>query len=78
MKRFIVLSLFIFSCVTQIYTIGATSNAYSSETLVYICETGKVYHSTKSCRGLSNATHKLESIPLSEAKKTRRACKICY
>ena len=78
MKRFIVLSLFIFSCVTQIYTIGATSSVCSSETLVYICETGKVYHSTKSCRGLSNATHKIESIPLSEAKKTRRACKICY
>ena len=78
MKRFIVLSLFIFNCVSQIYTLGVTSNAYSSETLVHICETGKVYHSAKPCGGLSNATHKIKSIPLSEAKKTRRACKICY
>ena len=78
MMRFIVLSLFIFSSVTQIYTIGATSNAYSSGTLVYICKTGKVYHPTMSYRGLSNATRKIKSIPLSEAKETRRTCKICY
>lgn len=44
----------------------------------YICVTGKVYHSTKDCRGLSNATHKIKSVSLSEAQKTRRACKICY
>ena len=44
----------------------------------YICVTGKVYHSTKECRGLSNATHKIEAVSLSEAQQTRRACKICY
>ena len=47
------------------------------ETIVYICVTGKVYHSTRDCSGLNNAKHKIKAIPLSEAKKTRRACKIC-
>ena len=50
----------------------------SADTIVYICVTGKVYHSTKDCRGLVNATHKIKAISLSEAQKTRRACKICY
>ena len=55
-----------------------TSETTSSDTTVYICVTGKVYHSTRDCRGLSNATHKIKAVSLSEAKKTRRACKICY
>lgn len=55
-----------------------TSTSTSGDTIVYICVTGKVYHSTKECRGLSNATHKIEAVSLSEAQKTRRACKICY
>ena len=50
----------------------------SGSTTVYIVETGKVYHSTKSCRGLANATHKIKGVPLEEAQKTRRPCKICY
>lgn len=50
----------------------------SANTIVYICVTGKVYHSTKDCRGLANATHKIKAISLSEAQKTRRPCKICY
>ena len=55
-----------------------TSETTDSDTTVYICVTGKVYHSTRDCRGLSNATHKIKAVSLSEAKKTRRACKICY
>ena len=55
-----------------------TSETTSSDTTVYICVTGKVYHSTRDCRGLSNATHKIKAVSLSEAKKTRRACKVCY
>ena len=55
-----------------------TSETKSSDTTVYICVTGKVYHSTRDCRGLSNATHKIKAVSLSEAKKTRRACKVCY
>ena len=47
-------------------------------TTVYICVTGKVYHATKDCRGLKNATHEIKAVSLAEAKKTRRACKICY
>ena len=50
----------------------------ATDTIVYICVTGKVYHATKDCRGLANATHKIKAIPLSEAKKTRKPCKICY
>ena len=72
------LLLFIVGVVPHIYTNGATSEISSSEQLVYICVTGKVYHSTKDCRGLSNSTHKIKSVSLSEAQKTRRACKICY
>ena len=55
-----------------------TSETTSSDTTVYICVTGKLYHSTRDCRGLSNATHKIKAVSLSEAKKTRRACKVCY
>lgn len=55
-----------------------TSETTSSDTTVYICVTGKVYHSTRDCRGLSNATHKIKAVSLSEAKKTRMACKVCY
>ena len=78
MKRLILLLFLINGIVPQIYTNGAINEGFASEKLVYICVTGKVYHSTKECRGLSNATHKIEAISLSEAQKTRRACKICY
>ncbi len=50
----------------------------SIETTVYICVTGKVYHATRDCRGLANATHAIKAVSLSEAQKTRRPCKICY
>ena len=57
---------------------SGTSGTTCGDTTVYICVTGKVYHAYKDCRGLSNATHKIKAVPLSEAQKTRRACKICY
>ena len=78
MKRLILLLFLINGIVPQIYTNGAINEGFASEQLVYICVTGKVYHSTKECRGLSNSTHKIEAVSLSEAQKTRRACKICY
>lgn len=55
-----------------------TTELSSGSTTVYIVETGKVYHSTKSCRGLANTTHKIQAVSLKEAQKTRRPCKICY
>ena len=55
-----------------------TTELSSGSTTVYIVETGKVYHSTKSCRGLANATHIIMAVSLKEAQKTRRPCKICY
>ena len=78
MKRLAALLFFFVGVVPHIYTNGAINEGFSYEQLVYICVTGKVYHSTKECRGLSNATHKIEAVSLSEAQKTRRACKICY
>ena len=55
-----------------------TMPSASGDTTVYICVTGKVYHAKRNCRGLSNATHTIKAVPLSEASQTRRACKICY
>ena len=78
MKRLATLFFFFVGIVPHIYTNGTISTSFTSGQLVYICVTGKVYHSTKDCRGLSNATHKIKSVSLSEAQKTRRACKICY
>lgn len=77
MKRLIILLFLTVVTVPKIYTNGASIGTFSN-VLVYICVTGKVYHSTKDCRGLSNATHKIKAVSLSEAQKTRRACKICY
>ena len=54
-----------------------TTEISSESTTVYIVETGKVYHSNKSCRGLANTTHKIKAISLKEAQKTRRPYKIC-
>lgn len=77
MKRLIVVLLLIVGIVPHIYT-KDTTNISLQERVVYICVTGKVYHSTRECKGLSNATHKIKAVSLSEAQKTRRACKICY
>ena len=75
MKRAVkILSVMIVTLALQSFT----SETTGSDTTVYICVTGKVYHSTRDCRGLSNATHKIKAVSLSEAKKTRRACKVCY
>ena len=71
MKRFIL----IFVLMIAMFSLQSLNSA---DTIVYICVTGKVYHSTKDCRGLANAKHKIKAISLSEAQKTRRPCKICY
>jgi len=46
-------------------------------TWVYVVPKGKVYHKTPHCRTLSRSKT-IYKIKLSEAKKTRRACKVCY
>ena len=73
-KLIIIIALFIAEFSLQSFS----SANFSTDTIVYICTTGKVYHATKNCKGLSNATHQIKAVSLSEAKKTRRACKICY
>ena len=55
-----------------------TPRLFTGNTIVYIVATGKVYHSTKDCRGLKNAKHRIQAVSLKEAQKTRRPCKICY
>lgn len=55
-----------------------SSHLSMRNTTVYIVSTGKVYHATKSCRGLINAKHQIKAVSLKEAQKTRRPCKICY
>lgn len=65
----------------MIFTFGLqsfTCEQTASDRTVYICITGKVYHAYRDCRGLNNATHTIKAVSLSEAQKTRRACKICY
>lgn len=75
MKRILQILLF----VTAMFSMQSFDAIRSvGDVTVYICETGKVYHATKDCRGLANATHKVKAISLSEAQKTRRPCKICY
>lgn len=75
MKR----SLYIFIVMIAMLPLQSfTTDLSSGSSTVYIVETGKVYHSTKSCRGLANTTHKIKAVSLKEAQKTRRPCKICY
>lgn len=69
-----ILTLVVATLMMQSFTTQTTI----SDTTVYICVTGKVYHSTRNCRGLRNATHTIKAVSLSEASRTRRACKICY
>lgn len=56
------------------------SHMFSSRSLVYICVTGKVYHSTRSCHGLRNAKHEIRLVSETEAvgEWKRRKCKVCY
>ena len=75
MKR----SLYIFIVMIAMLPLQSfTTDLSSGSSTVYIVETGKVYHSTKSCRGLANTTHKIKAVSLKEAQKTRRPCKIRY
>lgn len=47
----------------------------NDEVLVWICETGKCYHSKSSCSSMKNPWQ----VTLSEAeRKGKRACKKCY
>ena len=39
-----------------------TTHSAMGDTTVYIVSTGKVYHSTKSCRGLKNSKHKIQEL----------------
>ena len=49
-------------------------SSFKIETTVYICKTksSKKYHFTKSCRGLSRCSIKIEEVGLSKAKRLGR------
>lgn len=55
-------------------------NTVKESTTVYIC-TGpkaKVYHQYKNCKGLRRCSGDIKAVSLDQAKKSRRACRICY
>lgn len=51
-----------------------------SSTTVYICTSpkAKVYHKYKNCKGLMRCSGDIKAVSLELAKKSRRACRICY
>lgn len=60
--------------------IEGDTNVYNQNKTVYIC-TGpkaKVYHKYNDCRGLRNCSGDIKAVSLEQAKKSRRACRICY
>ena len=61
------------------FGVAPVSQRYGGD-VVYVCVTGKVYHSTRSCRGLRKARHRVIAVTRDEAvmKYNRRACKVCY
>ena len=75
-----VLLIFFLLCSNVIHTYTYESPKVQSQTEVYICITGEVYHSTRNCRGLNSAKHKVIKVLKEDAikKYKRRPCKICY
>lgn len=66
----------------MIFAFGIEGDTYTSKNNkeVYIC-TGpkaKVYHKYKDCKGLRNCSGDIKAVSLEQAKKSRRACRICY
>ena len=69
------------SIVASILFTGCSASAESdSNDKVFICVTGKVYHNTRSCRGLRKAIHEIKAVTESDAINTygRRECRVCY
>lgn len=71
MKKLLI--LFIFSLPLMAMKVEAPSRT------VYICTGPKatVYHYRSDCKGLNKCSGEVKKITLEEAKKKRRACKIC-
>ncbi len=76
MKKIKHLLFILLACVM----IPTYSQAISSNVMVYICVTGKVYHNRRNCKGLRNATHEIKEVSENVAfyKYGRRRCKVCY
>ncbi len=54
-----------------------TSNFNCSQVTVYVCDSKSAtkYHFRSDCRGLNNCKHRIVSMPLEKASKTRSLCK---
>ena len=78
MKHILLISFLLCSNAIHIYNYESPREQLQTE--VYICVTGEVYHSTRNCRGLNSAKHKVIKVSKEEAikKYKRRPCKICY
>ena len=80
MKSIFVITFVAFCSVFYNNNARLNTNVKSESDIVYIC-TGpkaKVYHKYKDCKGLNRCSGDVISVTLEKAKKTRRACKICY
>jgi hypothetical protein len=83
MKK-VLFTLLLFVTLTGVFTScvndSKPSDSNTTET-VYVCnsETSYAYHKSSNCRGLSNCTHEVIKVTVTEAKrKNKRPCKICY
>lgn len=76
--RLLVLAALILTPVVSLNA-GETEALEQQKVYVVMSNTAHVYHSSKDCRGLQNATHKIKQVTVEEAKKMgRRPCKICF
>lgn len=72
--------LLILALTLPLFIMKIEPNASERVKTVYIC-TGpkaKVYHAIPKCKGLNRCSGEIKAVSLETAKKTRRACKICY
>jgi hypothetical protein len=83
MKKLLALLIFFaaFPTANSFSTEVAVHARHKVETYVYICDSGTAYayHSSQTCRGLSNCRHKILKVSLTDAvnKYDRKPCKIC-
>lgn len=58
---------------------GEADALQQQKVYVVMSNTAHVYHSSRDCRGLRNATHTIKEVTLKKAKEMgRQPCKICY
>lgn len=73
-------ALLLMALALPLFSMKIEPNAVDAAKTAYICTGPKaeVYHATSKCKGLNRCSGEIKAISIEEAKKTRRACKICY